>query len=83
LAQVVVLQGVLSVLTDAFSLGVNLSEGLPFAARDILVRKIPTMLGSKTMRGSLAGLSACAVLVLAACGDGMGSGMGSANWRLG
>lgn len=36
------------------------------------------MLGSKTIRGSLAGLSACGVLLLAACGDGMDSSMGSA-----
>jgi hypothetical protein len=34
------------------------------------------MLGSKTMRGSLAGLSTCGMLLLAACG-GMDSGMGS------
>src|SRR5258707_31229 len=34
------------------------------------------MLGLKTMRGSLAGLSTCGMLLLAACG-GMDSGMGS------
>jgi hypothetical protein len=34
------------------------------------------MLGSKTMRGTLAGLCACGALLLAACG-GMDSGMGS------
>jgi hypothetical protein len=36
------------------------------------------MLGSKTKCGSLAGLSTCGVLLLAACGGGMNSGMGSA-----
>lgn len=36
------------------------------------------MLGSETIRGSLAALSTCAVLLLAACGGGMNSGMGSA-----
>jgi len=34
------------------------------------------MLGSKTMRGSLAGLAACGMLLLAGCGGGMSSGMG-------
>lgn len=34
------------------------------------------MLGSETMRGALAGLAACGVLLLAGCGDGM-TGMGS------
>src|SRR2546426_381667 len=33
-----------------------------------------TMLGSKTVRGVLAGLSTCGVLLLAACGGGMSSG---------
>ena len=36
------------------------------------------MLGSETIRGSLAALTTCAVLLLAACGGGMDSGMGSA-----
>ena len=36
------------------------------------------MLGSETIRGSLAALSTCAVLLLAACGGGMNSGTGSA-----
>ena len=36
------------------------------------------MLGSKSIRGSLAALSTCGVLLLAACGGGMDSGMGSA-----
>ena len=35
------------------------------------------MFGSKTMRGSLAGLAACGMLLLAGCGDGMSSGMGN------
>ena len=35
------------------------------------------MLGSKTMRGSLAGLAACGMLLLAGCGGGMSSGMSS------
>jgi hypothetical protein len=78
IAQVAVPSGVLSVPGDAFSLGVNPEEGLPFAARDTHVRKVNTMLGSKTIRGSLAGLSTCGVLLLAACGGGMGSSMGSA-----
>ena len=36
------------------------------------------MFGSKSIRGSLAALSTCGVLLLAACGGGMDSGMGSA-----
>jgi hypothetical protein len=35
------------------------------------------MLGSKTMRGSLAGLATCGMLLLAGCGGGMNGGMGS------
>ncbi|MFL6602129.1 MAG: hypothetical protein ACJ8R9_12455 [Steroidobacteraceae bacterium] len=35
------------------------------------------MFGSKTMRGCLAGLASCAVLLLAGCGGGMSSGMGN------
>jgi hypothetical protein len=35
------------------------------------------MLGSKIMRGSLAGLATCGMLLLAGCGGGMSSGMGS------
>jgi hypothetical protein len=35
------------------------------------------MLGSKTMRGSLAGLAACGMLLLAGCGGGMSGGMGN------
>ena len=35
------------------------------------------MFGSKTMRGSLAGLAACGMLLLAGCGDGISSGMGN------
>jgi hypothetical protein len=34
------------------------------------------MLGSKTMRGPLAGLVTCGLLVLASCGGGMSGGMG-------
>ncbi|MEA3183114.1 MAG: hypothetical protein QOI59_6637 [Gammaproteobacteria bacterium] len=37
------------------------------------------MLGSKTLRGSLAGLATCGVLLLAGCGDDMGGSMGSAS----
>jgi hypothetical protein len=72
IAQVAVPVGVLSVSGDAFSLGVNPDEGLAFGARDILVRKIDTMLGSKATRGPLAGLSICVVLLLAACGRCVG-----------
>jgi len=36
------------------------------------------MLGSKTIRGAIAGLMTCGVLLLAGCGDGM-SGTGAAN----
>jgi hypothetical protein len=36
------------------------------------------MFGSKTMRGSLAGLATCGMLLLAGCGGGMSSGMGNA-----
>ena len=37
------------------------------------------MLGSNTLRGSLAGLATCGVLLLAGCGDDMGGSMGSAS----
>src|ERR1700730_8178422 len=39
--------------------------------------EIKTMLGSKTMRGALAGLVTCGMLLLAGCGGGMSSGMGT------
>ncbi len=35
------------------------------------------MLGSNTFRGAAAGLAACGALILAACGGGMSSGLGS------
>jgi hypothetical protein len=53
----------LSLRGDAFSLGVNPLEAYRLPHETPLVRKITTMLGSKTLRGCLPGLAACGALL--------------------